>query len=82
MKQGKYYKEHGTTMSCTLRLVEGTSYHGQMGQERVTAKNTNRKEIIVGDSWFSSVNVAEAIAVRGHEYVGPVSEKMSINICN
>jgi hypothetical protein len=80
MRQEKYYKEHGTTMSCTIRLVEGTSYHGQLEEERMRAKNIKRKEITVGDSWFASVNVAEEMAVRGHEFIGPVSEKMSKNI--
>ena len=73
MKGSKYFSEHGATMSCTVRLLEGSSYSGQFEKERVTAKNVGRKEIIVGDSWFSSVQVAEEIALRGHEYKGPVS---------
>ena len=73
MRESKYFELFGATMSCTLRLVEGSSYSGQCIKERSDARRDKRSEMTIGDSWFASVQVAEEMALRGHEFVGPVS---------
>ena len=75
MQAAKYSKEHGVTAGCVLRLCEGTNYSGSGLKERKDAKNEGRKEHFEGDSWFASVRAAEQMALRGHEFGGPVSFK-------
>ena len=70
MQQQQYSKEFGGTAACTFRLVEETLHAGSKWETRKQAQETNKKELFGGDSWFSSVPVAEGLAKRGHEYVG------------
>ena len=72
MKELKYYSEYGTTTSCVLRLADETEYSGKCAS-REEARVERKKEIYYGDSWFASLKTAEAMALRGHEFGGPVS---------
>ena len=82
MRELKYYKEFGTTVACALRLFEGSSYGGQGNKERREAEKDKRKEQMIGDSWFSSLRLAEEMGSRRMNYVGPVSNWNSyLNTC-
>ncbi|KAG1656791.1 hypothetical protein FOA52_008365 [Chlamydomonas sp. UWO 241] len=48
--QTKYWKEHGATTACTLRLCKPWNGKGS---------------IVSGDSWFGSMNTARALRARG-----------------
>ena len=68
MRKKKFVLEVGSTAACTLRLIEGSEYCGQMNKERQDAKNTSRKQLIVADSWFGSVRLAENIKMLHRKY--------------
>ena len=73
MKKKKYCDRHSSIVANTLRLAEGSMYSGVLETERKRSKAEHRKEVFHADSWFASVTVAEEFALRGHEFVGPVS---------
>ena len=53
----KWWREYGATTACTMRLSE--NWHG-----------TGR--VVAGDSWFTSVKTAEALATKGLYFIGDV----------
>ena len=73
MKKKKYCDRHSSIVASTLRLAEGSAYSGVLESERKRSKAEQRKEIFHADSWFASAKVAEEFALRGHEFIGPVS---------
>jgi Transposase IS4 len=61
MKMKAYHTEVGATASCTLRCVVG-AIHGGLGMRvRQEAFQRGRKHLIIADSWFGSVKLAEAL---------------------
>ena len=73
MKKKKYCDRHSSIVANTLRLAEGSAYSGVLESERKRSKAEKRKEVFLANSWFASVTVAEEFALRGHEFIGPVS---------
>jgi hypothetical protein len=61
MKKKRFYAKVGTTAACTLRLIVGAEYCGQGLRERRLAKENERRLVVVADSWFGSVKLAEAL---------------------
>lgn len=70
MQKEKFSKQFGGTAACTFRLVDATAHAGSKWETRVGAKANTKRELFAGDSWLSSVPVAEGLMDRGHEYVG------------
>jgi hypothetical protein len=69
------------TAACTRRLVEGTEYCGQANTERKRAKEEERRECFVFDSWFGGVVAANQLKAihedeeglpAGHESIAAV----------
>ena len=62
MRWGKFFSDGvGATAACALRLIEGSEYCGQMCKERQIAKEDCKRHVVVGDSWFGSVALAETM---------------------
>jgi hypothetical protein len=61
MKKKQFYADMGTTAACTLRLIVGAEYSGQALEERRLAKENERRHLVVADSWFGSVKLAESL---------------------
>jgi hypothetical protein len=57
IKTKEHFQELGSTAACTLRLYEASKYCGQQSEEKA--------EMVFGDAWFGSVNIAKAIAKKG-----------------
>ena len=57
----KKFSQVGATAACTLRLIEGVEYCGLKCQERVDAKKASRRHLVIADSWFGSVKLAETL---------------------
>jgi hypothetical protein len=81
MKKFPYSEEAGATAACTRRLVEGTEYCGQANTERKRAKEEERRECFVFDSWFGGVVAANRLKAihedeeglpAGHESIAAV----------
>jgi hypothetical protein len=70
MKNKKFGEDFGGTAACTFRLAEGTSYCGLKLPSRTDAMANGATEYFNGDSWFTSIPVAEGFAEKGLEYVG------------
>lgn len=70
MRAKQYSEQHGGTAGCTLRMVEATEHCGLKFPSRKHAQEDKRPEYYKGDSWFSSVRLAEEMASRGHAYCG------------
>ena len=49
MKNARYHKEYGATTSCTLRMGEAC-----------VSSNEGHMDTLYSDSWFASVQTAEA----------------------
>ena len=64
-KRSEYFVEFGATSSCAIRCMKATVNCGQNLENHTT-------NIFMGDSWFSSIKTADAIADYGQEWVGPV----------
>lgn len=60
----------GGTAACTIRLTEGSQYCGVTVDSRRDAQAAGATECFKGDSWFTSIPVAEYMAENNHEYVG------------
>jgi hypothetical protein len=65
------YRELGATASCTVRATIAMGNCGQRESE-------HHRNCILGDSWFSSVKMAEAIYECGHEWIGVVKTLYSL----
>jgi hypothetical protein len=70
-KWSDIYQELGATASCTVRAAMEMANSGQNDTE-------HRRNLIVGDSWFSSVKTAEALHECGHEWIGIVKTSHSL----
>ena len=66
----KHSKELGGMAGCSMRLIEATEYCGSCEKQRQDAKNIGKREVILGDSWFTSRRLLVAVKQRGHEYFG------------
>jgi len=64
------HRELGATTSCTIRATNKMANCGQKEAD-------HRRNLIVGDSWFSSIKTAEAIYESGHEWIGIVKTSHS-----
>jgi len=64
-KWSERHRELGATTSCTLRAT-------------TTIEKLHHHNLILGDSWFSSVRTAEAIHESGHEWIGVVKTSHSL----
>ena len=64
-KWSERHRELGATTSCTLRAT-------------TTIEKLHHRNLILGDSWFSSVRTAEAIHESGHEWIGVVKTSHSL----
>jgi hypothetical protein len=65
------YREIGATAPCTVRATMAMGVCGQRESE-------HHRNCILGDSWFSSVKMAEAIYECGHEWIGVVKTSHSL----
>ena len=61
MRGKKYVDGVGVTGATTLRLIEGSQYSGQDLNGRYESQQTSKRCLYVGDSWFGSVKMAEAL---------------------
>ena len=70
MHQEKYASTKKATTACVLRMAEATT------RNHNTDKDQNEiaipTETYLGDSWFSSVESALEMRLRGHHYIGIV----------
>jgi hypothetical protein len=64
-KWSEQYRELGATTSCSLRATAKMANCGQKIEEHY-------QNLILADSWFSSVKTAEAIHESGHDWIGVV----------
>jgi hypothetical protein len=65
------HRELGATASYSVRATKAMANCGQ--KEAVYRRN-----LVLGDSWFSSVRTAKAIHESGHEWIGVI--KISHNL--
>ena len=65
------YQDLGATASCSIRATAAMANCGQRESEHC-------RNLILGDSWFSSVKTAEAIYESGHEWIGVVKTSHSL----
>ena len=68
MREQPYTREHGGTTACTMRIAEG-AFGGTGDKEEGDSK------IILGDSWFASVNTCVQLQTKlskPHRFVGIV----------
>ena len=72
MGKKEYSSEFGGTAACTFRLVDSSKHAGEKWKSRKEAKADDKPEFFKGDSWFTSVVVAEWMAQQGHAYIGAV----------
>jgi hypothetical protein len=63
MKEKKYNGDIGTTIGCTLCLLEDS-----------IAEDETYSHGICGDAWFGSVRMAIEMGIRGHEGVFQVKQ--------
>ena len=78
MREKKYSKELGGTAGCSMRIIEATNYSGQLEKQRREAKESGKRELFLGDSWFTSRRLCDAVKRRlGHEYFGAMKTNHS-----
>ena len=65
------YRELGATTLCSVRATTKMANCGQKVDE-------HRQNLILSDSWFSSIKTAEAIYESGHEWIGVVKTSHSL----
>ncbi len=70
-KWSEQYRELGATTSCSLRATAKMANCGQKIEEHF-------RNLILADSWFSSVKTAEAIHESGHEWISVVKTSHSL----
>jgi Transposase IS4 len=59
MKKKAYFTELGATAACSLRLIVGSMNSGLDSKARQLALQQSRKHLVIADSWFGSVKLAE-----------------------
>ena len=67
MRRKKFVAKSGPSGGCTLRLVEGSQYSGQLSSARHEAGKASKRYLYLGDSWFGSVQVAECLKCSWRE---------------
>lgn len=78
MRRKKYSDRYGTNSACTFRLAEATVHCGTKWGSQKDAKEDEKPESFMGDSWFTSVPVVEWMAERGHSYVGALKTSSAL----
>lgn len=69
---GMYSSEIGVTAAFVKRAEEKVGYCGANLPARRKSAEEKEGEVFHGDSWFASVNAAQASQELGHEFVGPI----------
>lgn len=69
---GRYSSEIGVTAAFVKRAEEQVAYCGTNLPDRRKSAEEKKKEVFHGDSWFASVNAAQASQELGHDFVGPI----------
>ena len=57
----KKFSQVGATAACTLCLIEGAEYCGLKCQQRVDVEKACHRHLVIADSWFGSVKLAETL---------------------
>ena len=60
MRKLRFFTDVGITAACTLHLGLGAAYSGQATKQRRDSYRQEQRHLILADSWFGSVKVAEA----------------------
>ena len=68
MEKEKFNEKKKTT-ACYLRMTEGSL---QLTNKKGDVSFPIPKQTFLGDSWFSNVQTATEMALRGHHYIGIV----------
>ncbi len=63
LKWSNRHRELGAMTSCSVRATTKMANCGQKSDE-------HRQNLILADSWFSSIKTAEAIHESGHKWIG------------
>ena len=78
MREKPYSKEYGGTAGCSLRLIEESQYSGQMEGQRQRSKEIKKRELFLGDSWFTSRRLVLGVKEKfNHEYFGAMKTNHS-----
>ena len=78
MRKKKYLKELGGTAGCSMRIIESSQYSGQLEEVRQKAKKDGKRELFLGNSWFTSRRLCLALKGKiGHEYFGALKTNHS-----
>ena len=78
MRAKKYSKELGGTAACSMRIIEEAQYSGQLERQRRESKESGKRELYYGDSWFTSRRLLDALKRRlGHEFFGAMKTNHS-----
>lgn len=78
MREKQYSKGLGATAAISMRLIEASEYSGTLSSERQRAKEIRKREIIIGDSFFTSRRLCVALQEKfGHEYFGALKTNHS-----
>ena len=77
MREMKYSRQLGGTAGCSMRLIEASDYCGSCEEQRQDAKMIGKREVFLGDSWFTSRRLLGAVKKQGHEYFGCVKTNHS-----
>ena len=70
MRKMKHSRQLGGTAGCSLRLIEASEYCGSCEEQRQDAKEIGKREVFLGNLWFTSRRLLEAVKQQGHEYFG------------
>jgi len=77
MRSKPHSRKLGGTGGCSIRLIEGSQYSGQLEDVRMKAKNQSKRETYFGDSWFTSRRIikdglksGKVTGLGPHEYAG------------
>ena len=62
MASKKYVRELKAQAACSMRLVESSKQNND--------KDEGISDAFIGDSWFASVQLAQALQDKGHEFCG------------
>ena len=75
MKAEKYASSKKATCACVLRMCEASSRRENFDVDMKPCDPP--PETFMGDSWFSSVETAVEMKLRGHHYIGVVKTSHS-----
>jgi len=78
MREKKYLKELGGTAGCRMRLIEASQYSGKLEEQRQKAMEVGKREVFMGDSWFTSRHLCVALKEKfGNEWFGALKTNQS-----